>query len=202
MMDKSLFFFCWTYLPRLTWSNMTFSSRDSLIAFGISGQALSWIASYLSSRTQRVRIKDNLSAPVELERGVPQGSVLGPLLFTMYTSPLSDIANRHNLSNHYYADDSQLYVSFTPGNNHRQTDAISQVGRCVDDVKSWMITNSLKLNDSKTELMVFGTPHNLQLSPDIQLRVGDCVISPSEVVRDLVCFLDPTMSMISHVNNL
>ena len=120
----------------------------------------------------------------------------------MYISPLSDIANRHNLSNHYYADDSQLYVSFTPGNNHRQTDAISQVGRCVDDVKSWMIKNSLKLNDSKTELMVFGTPHNLQLSSDIQLRVGDCVISPSEVVRDLGCFLDPTMSMISHVNNL
>ena len=75
-------------------------------------QALDWFRSYLSDRTQYVRIQDVSSDVHALPYGVPQGSVLGPLLYSLYTSPLGDIARSHGLSYHFYTDDTQLYLSF------------------------------------------------------------------------------------------
>ena len=73
--------------------------------FGIGGTALEWFRSYLSDRTQFVNVNGSTSERYVLQFGVPRGSVLGPLLYSLYTSPLSDIANKHGLSFHFYADD-------------------------------------------------------------------------------------------------
>ena len=78
--------------------------------FGIDGKALYWLNAYLKDRTQTVSIDNNKATPSLLKYGVPQGSVLGPLLFTMYTAPVADIAERHGVNYHLYADDTQLYV--------------------------------------------------------------------------------------------
>ena len=83
-----------------------------LYNLGIRGPALSWFRSYLSGRTQSVVIGDIKSASRNLPYGVPQGSVLGPILFTIYTLPLGDIARKYGLKVHIYADDTQLYISF------------------------------------------------------------------------------------------
>jgi len=83
-------------------------------SFGIQGKALSWFASYLSGRRQRIMINESLSEPFNLECGVPLGSYLGPLLFTLYTSMLFEIIKYHLLMIHCYADDSQVYISFSP----------------------------------------------------------------------------------------
>ena len=80
--------------------------------FGIGGRALEWFRLYLGDRTQFVNTNGSTSERRVLQFGVPQGSVLGPLLFSLYTSPLSDIASKHELSFHFYAYDRQLYVTF------------------------------------------------------------------------------------------
>ena len=85
--------------------------------YGITGSVHEWFASYLSSRTQFVQIECSRSSLRELNCRVPQGSVLGPLLYDLYTSPVADIIKRHHPTYHFYADDTQLYVPFKLGSD-------------------------------------------------------------------------------------
>ena len=87
----------------------------------------------------------------ELSLGVPQGSVLGPLLFTLYDSPVSEIARHFNINNMFYADDSQLYVTLNPRTDFNLI--ITNLKHCIKQVKTWMQRNFLKLNDLKTEFI-------------------------------------------------
>ena len=83
-------------------------------SFGVEDSALEWISSYLSGRKQSVLIDGVTSDDLHLKWGVPQGSVLGPILFTVYTTPLASIIRKHGLDFHLYADDTQLYIAFKP----------------------------------------------------------------------------------------
>ena len=102
--------------------------------FGIKGNALAWFDSYLKSRKQFVQIEDCQSSQRCLAHGVPQGSVLGPLLYLFYTSPIADIINLHSLQYHLYADDSQLYISFKTDCFADLAQAKSSVELCVKDI--------------------------------------------------------------------
>ena len=81
--------------------------------YGVSGMALAWFKSYLCGRQQKIKIDKSFSDSSLFEHGVPQGSVLGPLLFSLYTAPLSTIISSYGLSHHLYADDTQIYISLT-----------------------------------------------------------------------------------------
>ena len=122
--------------------------------FGITGTALHWIKSYLTSRTQCVVIDDtnrnrSRSIPVTLTLSKPQGSVLGPFLFTLYTTPLGNICQHHNITFHLHADDQHLYLAFRPGTTGSQPACITQLEECIGEIRSWMAFNLLKFHDEK-----------------------------------------------------
>ncbi|PIK62499.1 hypothetical protein BSL78_00596 [Apostichopus japonicus] len=105
--------------------------------YGVDGIPLYWLKSYLANRTQCVIVDQNLSKDVTLATGVPQGSVLGPLLYTLYVAPLHDLIISANMQTVIYADDIQLFTSFHPDHC---SDAIQKIQNCIADVKSWAIS--------------------------------------------------------------
>ena len=119
--------------------------------FGIRGVALEWFRSYLCRRSQRVQTGKNISNEQFLDFSVPQGSILGPILFSLYTAPLGDIARKHSMDNMFYADDTQLYVILD------KTLSTGTIEACIDEIRVWMAKNMLKLNDSKTEILLIGS---------------------------------------------
>ena len=166
--------------------------------YGISGDALDWFKSYLSNRVQRVIIGDTVSECKNLNFGVPQGSVLGPKIYCMYTKPISDIIAGHCLSHHCYADDTQLYIAIEHSANLHSE--LLRMERCVADIRNWMRHNMLKLNDDKTELIVFASRYNQHLYSDASMMIGNTTVVCEPQVKNLGVIFDQVMSMRQHVN--
>ena len=169
---------------------------------GIQGHAYKWLESYLSERFQMVRIKSATSKKVQLTCGVPQGSVLGPLLFTIYTLPLGDlIRERYNMNFHLYADDTQLYMAFTPTPADAEQ-CTKKLENCVHDIHDWMLCNSLKLNSDKTEMLVIGTRQQHAKVQGISIKIDRDTIEPKDEARNLGVIFDKYMTLKAHVNAL
>ena len=134
--------------------------------------------------------------------GCPQGSVLGPLLFSCYTSPLGDITRRHGISSHFYADDSQLYISFTPGDLHSENQSLSVLENCVQEIREWMLQNKLRLNDGKTELLLIGKQPHISKSAVSSVSVGSSSITQNDSARNLGFYFDTNMDNRSHIEHI
>ena len=169
---------------------------------GISGTALQWFESYLSDRQSRVSITNNYSDPVNLLYGLPQGSILGPLKFVIYTLPLGNIIRQHALDFHLYADDTQLYCSFDPSIPGARENAIEKLQLCIAEIQNWMTKNKLKLNESKTEFIVLGSPYYIQKLPPVMLTISDAHIKPTYSVRNLGIMFDVHMTMTKQISSL
>ena len=111
--------------------------------YGIYGQAQIWFSTYLQNRHQSVIIKDTLSDKVTLSYGVPQGPVLGPVLFTLYTTPISAIISSFDINHHLYADDTQIYMSLSVSN---AKESLKNLQHYVMALSPWMTGSKLKLN--------------------------------------------------------
>ena len=129
---------------------------------------LKWVSQYLTGRSQRVIIDCVEGQPqgqsifLTLNQGVPQGLVLGPILFTLYMSSLGDICHHHGVNFHSYVDNSQNYQAFKSSNTDQSNkdQCLDTIQSCLADIRVWMCTYLLKINDDKTEFIMLGTKNN------------------------------------------
>ena len=172
---------------------------NRLASIGITAHCLDWFKSFISHRTYRVKIKDNYSTPRTITTGVPQGSVLGPMLFNIYLIPLFDIIINHPLITiHTYADDIQLNVKCTsdPGYAPRLITA------CINDIHLWLSSNSLSLNPNKTECIHLHLP-SISTSPSLpHVQANHIDIPYTKCIKYLGIFFDSNISLHRHISHL
>ena len=138
---------------------------------------LEWFRSYLVGRRQHVRTSSSTSAPAFITCGVPQGSVLGPILFLLYTADLLSLIERQGFIPHLYADDTQILGSCQPSASQ---DLLTRIlSACIDEVAAWMRSNRLQLNTAKPEFLWSTTSRRLHQLPQLPLRVGSDHIPPA-----------------------
>ncbi len=166
---------------------------STLSSLDITGIPLRWFESYLTGRSFRVAWGGEVSKAHQLVTGVPQGLVLGPLLFSTYTTSLAPIIQAHGFSYHFYADDTQLYLSFRPDD----PTVAARISGSLVEISAWMKENHLQLNLVKTELLVF--PATPTLQHDFTIQLGSSTITPSTSVRHLGVIFDDQLTFKDHI---
>ena len=131
-------------------------------------------------------VSDSFSLP----HGVPQGSCLGPLLFTTYASELFKVIEEHLPDAHAHADDTQLYISFKPDAGASQTEAVQAMELCVNAIRAWMVKSKLKFNDNKTEFLIIGTGQQLAKVNISKITIGGTNIAQILTTRNLGVWFD------------
>ena len=171
---------------------------EDLYVVGVRGEALAFLKSYLLNRFQRVNIDGVMSDPVPLQYGVPQGSLLGPVLFTIYTSSLASLLAAHGVKYHFYADDTQFYIQIED-----VLEVKERMVALISDIRRWMSDRKLKLNDGKTELIIFhGSNRSFRADDFGNIVVNGCDLAPSASVRNLGVIFDERLNFKQHINML
>ena len=165
--------------------------------YGFDGLTLEWFNNYLSGIFFNVRCSGTNSDFVDFSVGVPQGSVLEPLLFSLYTENLERKVLKYKLGFHQYADDTQIYGHC---NNEGTEELQMRVSECVDEIASWMGANCLKLNSEKTEVIWFSSRRNLKNCPSYSVCVLERNIFPSKSIRNLGISMDRDLTMSTQIS--
>ena len=166
--------------------------------YGFQDKVLMWFTSYLMGRSQSVVVKQMHSSSKCLAFGVPQGSVLGPLLFSLYFAPLEKVIHNHDLACMMYADDTQLYLTISP--NHDPTTSLLKLEQCIKDVINWCSANALVCNPSKTEVVHFCSRFTEAREDIGSISINGTKVIPVSFARNLGVVFDKFLDFSSHIN--
>jgi hypothetical protein len=154
---------------------------------------------YLANRSQHVRVGSSKSPPSVCEHGVPQGSVLGPILFSLYVAPVANVISAFNVSHHQYADDTQLYIAL----DHDDPGDTRNLSPCAAAVCHWFLLNGLCLNPNKSEAILLGTPSATRHSDNpVTVNIAGAIIPVSPTLKSLGVTFDSQLSFNQHVNSV
>ena len=169
---------------------------DDLKKAGVTDDALNLLKSYITERFQKVAMNGDVSSSQELKYGVPQGSVLGPILFSLYASKLAEIMEAHGVKFHLYADDTQIYMPITNIDSSKE-----KIDLILNDIKIWMHDRKLQLNESKTEVFLIKGPlkNEISNSEDIQFINN---IKTVNSVKNLGIIFDSKLNFNNHFNHI
>ena len=172
--------------------------------FGFADNALKWFSTYLENRSYYVKgVNDSVSHVVKVTSGVPQGSILGPVLFNLYFKDAEMIAKSHGFSVHSYADDMQCY--FELGKNISIDFVSDKITSFLLALKNWMTSNYLKLNKNKTKVIeLLPASHNVnaRLVTDVYIDSSCALILPTSYVKNLGVIFDAKLTMEKHVHKV
>lgn len=160
--------------------------------YGVGGSALEWFKCYLSKRTQQVKYGNAISDKIDVNHGVPQGSILGPLLFILYINDIVDIANKHECKCKLFADDKMLYYS-----TKDEKEIVNALNKTLEGLGVWLNVNSLKPNVKKTVFMLIRDKRKKNNKNIELLLAGEKIMQCSET-KDLGIMLDESLSFYSH----
>ncbi|KAF2353345.1 Reverse transcriptase domain [Trinorchestia longiramus] len=158
------------------------------------GIATQWFQSYLANRSHAVRLENTISSPIQNDFDVPQGSILGPLLFSIFINDFPSMPSNTKIS--MYADDVQIAMTSVPA-KLSQTKSNAEIR--LKHVKSWYDQNGLKLNASKTQCIIFGSKNTIKKLPNLTFTLGNDITEPVGKVKNLGVWFDENMSFTSHV---
>lgn len=168
--------------------------------YGLAGTALDWLRSYLHLRLSFVKWKSCSSRSVLVDTGVPQGSALGPQLFSMYIAPLAGLIRSFGVQYHQYADDTQLYIAISRGNKDVQLATLEQ---CLSKVHQWLLHNGLALNPVKSDAVQFALGRGRARADGVAVvDVSGVAIRPAAVVKSLGVVLDERLSFDQQVDKV
>ena len=166
--------------------------------FGVCGTALKWLQTYLSPRNCKVNVGSEYSRKYDLTLSVPQGSCAGPFLFLAYASTLEEVIPSH-IDLYGFADDHILKHSYSAGNREAELKTQMDLEQTIQDVNTWMTSNRLKMNNSKTEFIIFGSKKMLKTSKWDKLKVSGEIVTRSESVKYLGVNLDNELTFRKYI---
>ena len=166
--------------------------------FGVNGKALNWIDTYLRPRGFKVNIGKEYSKYIPMDFSGPQGSILGPVLFSAYISTLRlEVPGSIDLIG--FADDHVLKKDFLASKGNEEDNTIYQLQNCCTKVKNWMDHNRLKMNSDKTEFILIGSKQQLQKCYTKQININSENIIMSETIKYLGAWIDSNLSFKKHI---